>query len=107
MSVSTVVERRPPCDLCRCRSPHGSLPEAQFDAKLKAGGWAYLCLPCYKEFGIKLGTGFGQRLYLRSEVRDDDDIVDPLHANRFDDGYDPEPDYDRPTKYDVGPDGEV
>ena len=70
MSVSTVVDKRPPCDLCSVRSPHGNPPEAQFDAKLKGGGWAFLCLPCFKRYGIKLGTGFGQRLFLAHEVEE-------------------------------------
>lgn len=30
----------------------------------------------------------------------------PIPARHRDD-YDPEPDYDRPTRYDIGPDGEV
>lgn len=70
MSVSTVVDKRPPCDMCRHRS-NAALPpaEAQFDGKTKAGPWAYMCLPCYKLFGIGLGTGKGQRLYLKEEVQ--------------------------------------
>ena len=65
MSVSTVVDQRPQCNMCQ-------RAEAQFDAKTKGGPWAYMCLPCYKVYGIGLGTGLGQRLYLPSEVQDED-----------------------------------
>jgi hypothetical protein len=104
MSVTTIVDRRPQCDMCR-------KAEAQFDAKTIVGSWAYMCLPCYKVYGIGLGTGKGQRLYLASEVRDDDETVDPLHPAvleraRHSDAYDPEQDYLTPTRYDII-DGEV
>ncbi len=66
MSVSTIVDKRPPCDF---GSNHG---EAQFDAKTTAGPWAFMCLACYRKHGIQLGTGFGQRLFLASEVQDED-----------------------------------
>ena len=63
MSVSTVVDKRPPCDF---NAAHG---EAHFDAKTRHGPWAFMCLACYKQHGIQLGTGFGQRLYLKGEVQ--------------------------------------
>lgn len=63
--TTTVVEARPPCDLCRLQ---GKQVEAQFDAKTKMGPWAYMCLAHYKVAGIQLGTGFGQRLFLAHEV---------------------------------------
>ena len=65
MSVSTVVDQRPECDLCRNA-------EAQFDGKTKMGWWAFMCLACYRKVGIGLGTGKGQRLYLPHEVQDED-----------------------------------
>jgi hypothetical protein len=60
MGASVVVDKRPLCDFCKA--------EAQFDAKTKAGPWAYLCLACYKLHGIGLGTGYGQRLLLEGEM---------------------------------------
>lgn len=65
MGVSVVVDSRPQCDLCR-------KAEAQFDGKTSIGPWAYMCLACYRKFGVGLGTGFGQRLYLANEVQDDE-----------------------------------
>lgn len=61
MSVSSVVDKRPLCDICRKQ-------EAQFDGKTRVGPWAYMCLACYKQHGVGLGTGLGQRLYLPNEV---------------------------------------
>jgi hypothetical protein len=66
MSVSIVVDQRPPCDM---NPAHG---DAHFDCRTKSGPWAYLCLACYKLHGVGLGTGFGQRLYLANEVQDDE-----------------------------------
>jgi len=66
VSVSTVVDKRPLCDMCR-------KAEAQFDGKTQGGPWAYMCLACYRKHGIGLGTGRGQRLYLPTEVQDDNE----------------------------------
>lgn len=117
MSVSTVVDKRPQCDMCR-------KAEAQYDGKTTSGPWAYMCLACYRLHGVGLGTGKGQRLYLAGEVQDE-----PLErvakaegqsrwrngrggasladVERHSDDYEPEPvDYSAPTKYDIQ-DGEV
>lgn len=52
------VDAIPPCD--ECRKP------AEYDAKTKAGPWAYLCGSCFDTFTHgKLGLGVGQRLVLR------------------------------------------
>jgi len=47
----------PPCDICQ--KPAG------YDAKTKAGPWAYLCGACFDVHGIGTGLGKGQRLILR------------------------------------------
>lgn len=36
--------------------------EAAYDAKTTYGPWAYLCVPCFVDHGVGLGTGRGQRL---------------------------------------------
>lgn len=36
--------------------------EAAYDGKTKYGPWAYMCVTCFVDHGIGLGTGRGQRL---------------------------------------------
>ena len=43
------------CDLC-----HKVLKDTYIDGKTKQGPWAYMCLSCYKAFGVGLGLGKGQ-----------------------------------------------
>lgn len=44
------------CDMCKANKL-----QEYMDAKTKFGMWGNLCPSCFKKFGIKLGTGFGQR----------------------------------------------
>lgn len=44
----------PACDFC------GDL--ALYDGKTILGPWAYMCPDCFKEYGIGIGLGMGQRL---------------------------------------------
>lgn len=37
------------------------LTEVYFDAKTSMGPWANMCQACFYRYGIKLGTGFGQK----------------------------------------------
>ena len=52
-----LVMEIPPCDICQ--------KPAAYDAKTKAGPWAYLCGACFDVHGIGTGLGKGQRLILR------------------------------------------
>lgn len=70
MSVRTIVESLPTCELCH-------KAEALFDGKTRIGPWAFMCLQCFGKFGIGLGTGKGQRMVLRSEVQDEVQDEDP------------------------------
>jgi len=36
--------------------------DAEYDARMKRGSWAYMCQEHFNEHGIGLGTGFGQKL---------------------------------------------
>ncbi|MEV6923988.1 hypothetical protein AB0M46_05670 [Dactylosporangium sp. NPDC051485] len=36
--------------------------EAAYDGKTKYGPWAYMCVHCFVDHGVGLGTGRGQRL---------------------------------------------
>lgn len=65
------VDRLPTCDVCRHDVPdptHTHAPnEAEYDARFpNSSTWAYLCARHADEFGIILGTGYGQRLVLRT-----------------------------------------
>lgn len=54
--VVVEVKSLPKCDVCKTA-------DAQYDAKLKQGPWAYLCSPCWLKHSVgRLGTGLGQRL---------------------------------------------
>lgn len=56
--VVEVVEL-PDCDICG--------DTAHYDARLKAGPWAYVCQKCFEQYSTgRLGTGYGQRLILKS-----------------------------------------
>ena len=51
-----IVDELPKCDFCNNR--------ACYDMKIAMGGyWAYVC-ENHKKLGIKLGTGYGQKLVL-------------------------------------------
>lgn len=61
---STTVTKLPNCDLC---STAGITEPARYDAKTKAGWWAYVCTRHFKEHGCKTGLGLGQELVVRGE----------------------------------------
>ena len=44
------------CNLCReiCSNYY-------IDGKTKIGPWAYMCLSCFKKYGVGLGVGKGQK----------------------------------------------
>lgn len=53
------VEKLPPCDFCeQVNGPK----LATYDGKTKSGSWAYMCEQHFKEHGVGLGLGKGQRL---------------------------------------------
>lgn len=64
MAEEVIVATIPDCDLCQLivgpRSP------AAYDGKttLGHGPWAYMCEEHFRDFGVGLGTGRGQRLLL-------------------------------------------
>lgn len=62
------VAQLPECDLCSADGRQG-VP-AKYDAKTKMGPWANMCGPHFQEWGIGLGTGFGQQLVLRKGAKD-------------------------------------
>jgi hypothetical protein len=62
MSSQVTVTALPFCDLC---SDGKTL--AQYDAATKMGSWAYLCEAHFRDYGVGLGTGAGQRLVVEGQ----------------------------------------
>lgn len=60
--TEVVMVHRVACGLCYA-------PNAEYDAKLQSGPWAYLCKKCFKARGCSLGTGKGQRLIYEDGVK--------------------------------------
>lgn len=47
------------CDICKVRK---LMIIATVDGKTKLGPWVYMCEDCFREFGVGIGLGRGQRL---------------------------------------------
>lgn len=62
MSSEVKVAHLPNCDICRSE---GSTKSAKYDGKTIMGPWANMCAPHFKQYGVGLGTGRGQRLVLK------------------------------------------
>ena len=60
--TEVVVPVLPPCDYC---VEHGKDTPAHFDGKTVYGPWANMCTYHFREFGIGLGLGIGQRLIVK------------------------------------------
>lgn len=58
--TTATVESLPACDI------HGDHPAA-YDARTRTGQWGFLCEAAFREHGVGLGTGKGQRLRLRDD----------------------------------------
>ena len=60
----TIVDKLPQCDFCK---PNLLVPwqAAYFDGRTRMGPWAFLCREHFRQFGVGLGTGKGQKLVLR------------------------------------------
>ena len=57
MSTQVEVSSLPKCDFC--------LADAKYDAKTTLGPWANMCETHFRQFGMGLGTGKGQKLILK------------------------------------------
>lgn len=58
MPKSKVKYINPPskCDICE--GPF--LNDVMYDAKTLRGAWANMCMECFHNYGVGLGTGLGQ-----------------------------------------------
>jgi len=52
--TKVLVSEKPKCDFCN--------KAAEYDFKMQIGTWAHGCEKHFKEFGIKLCLGYGQKL---------------------------------------------
>ena len=57
-----LVDILPKCSLCALVKKN---VDAEFNAKMKSGSWAFMCQCHFEAFGDGLGLGKGQRLVLR------------------------------------------
>ena len=62
-AVKVSGNRLPPCDFCKQNSLI-AYQAAHYDGKTKMGPWAYMCKEHFKQYGIGLGLGRGQKLIL-------------------------------------------
>lgn len=57
-TATTMLSERPSCDICKQRP-------AAIDGRTRLGSaWAYLCVPCHESYGVGLGPGRGQRIFI-------------------------------------------
>ena len=61
------VDKLPPCDFCKHKKDRDQRLLARYDGITKAGPWRNMCLGHFKEHGVGVGIGHGQRLWLRTE----------------------------------------
>jgi hypothetical protein len=64
MSEEVKVAALPKCDLHKYFKGDPNVT-AHYDGKTIEGPWAYMCEDCFRDYGIGLGTGRGQRLVVR------------------------------------------
>jgi hypothetical protein len=60
------VAKIPDCDLAGRGGAHDEPIPAVYDGATKMGPWAYMCSDCFRNFGVGLGIGRGQKLILAS-----------------------------------------
>ena len=54
-------------DECQmCHKPFGTV---MYDAAIGGGPWGNICSKCFKTFGCRLGTGYGQEYALTKDKR--------------------------------------
>jgi hypothetical protein len=60
---AVVITQPKRCDFCMRR---GQVNEASYDGKTVMGPWANMCEMDFKEFGVGLGLGRGQKLLVQA-----------------------------------------
>lgn len=61
MSKSVTVDTLPVCDFDASHGP------AYADFKTSFGPWGYGCKGCFRKYGGRLGTGYGQELVVKEK----------------------------------------
>ena len=69
MSYIVEVPSYPRCDFCGL--------QAKYDGATIFRAWAYMCVPCFAEYGIGLGLGKGQALIVKPT-----EVVSPMTTRR-------------------------
>lgn len=59
--TEVVIRELPNCDFCKNM---GNKTKAAYDGKTIFGAWANMCEEHYKQYGVGLGLGIGQRLVI-------------------------------------------
>ena len=59
--TEVMVDQLPNCDFCK-QNPLIPYQAAHYDGKTKMGPWAYMCEEHFKQYGVGLGLGKGQKL---------------------------------------------
>lgn len=62
------VDTLPNCDFCdseRVFAPYVKFPKAEFDGRTITGAWANMCPKHFREYGVGLGLGKGQKLIVK------------------------------------------
>ena len=58
--TEAVVFEIPNCDLCK---QNGKTTPAVYDGATNMGPWGYMCEGHFRQFGVGLGEGRGQKLF--------------------------------------------
>jgi hypothetical protein len=48
------------CDICKKKIENYFI-DGRIDLGVRGSGWALVCMKCWKKFGVRLGTGWGQK----------------------------------------------
>lgn len=57
----------PSCDFPHTNDERSTDDDAHYDGKTQMGPWGFMCEKHFKEHGVGLGLGLGQRIILRTE----------------------------------------
>ncbi len=75
-----INNNNPKCDICKNL---GMYSEALYDGKTMYGLWAYMCEKHFKDYGVGLGTGRGQKLIKRQSLKTWGDVDDRREKKDF------------------------
>jgi hypothetical protein len=71
MATTARVSKLPKCDFNHADTDPLSKRAARYDGKTRMGPWAFMCEAHYRQHGVGLGTGQGQKLMLEFDKKED------------------------------------